>query len=377
MHSFRSLSVCIVAVLLCLPAALSFSQTHEKRSALSFRVTNNHGQESQLTAGLNELATKGLDASLGEEELPPVPPGEIFDVRLVAPASGIALGEGSTIDYRPWPATGQTVTENYRIRFQAGRSWTSVSLRLPSTFTDNIKSLRVDGKSVKAGDSVVTQLAGGDINISIEFNLDPVTFSVSPQSVLFSLGSRDSTLPAPKTIRVTPSSATASWNASVSDSWIEIDRTSGVGTQDISIGIRQLAFDGGRTSGSVLIRQQFGSPPLSIPVHVDMVLSQQALSVKLPFTVGEIYPNPLQSGGGSSQASLVYSLDAATPVSIAVFDALGRKVRTVENSVLRAPGRNVATWDMRGDDGRRLSAGVYRIRVDASGMSRMRSVIVR
>ena len=304
-----------------------------------------------------------------------MPPTEIFDARFVAPSSGVALGEGSAIDYRSWPATGQTLTENYRIRFQAGRTWQNVALRLPATFGDNIKSLRIDNRSVRGGDSVVSLLPTGDINIAVEYLLDPVTFTAAPASIVFAMGSRDSVPPAPKTVRVTPSSTTASWNASVSDSWIEIDRTMGTGAQDIRISVTQLAFDGGRTSGSVTIRQSFSSPPLVIPVHVDMVLGAPAAPAPVAFSVGAVYPNPTDAAGIT--ASLDYTLETAAPVMVTVHDLLGRTVRTLVSTAMQAPGRHVAMWDARSASGERLAAGVYRFRIDVAGQTRTRAVVIR
>lgn len=372
---FTSRLLIAAAAVLLLHPADGTAQSHARRASLQMIVTNNHGQDVLLTAGLHESASAALDAALGEQELPPVPPTEIFDARFVAPSSGVALGEGSAIDYRAWPGTGQTITENYRIRFQAGRTWQNVTLRLPPSFGDNIKSLRIDNRSVRGGDSIVSLLPTGDINIAVEYLLDPVTFTVAPASVVFAMGSRDSTLPAPQTVRVTPSSPTASWNASVSDSWIELDRTVGTGTQDIRINVTHLAFDGGRTSGSVTVRQSFNSPPIVIPVHVDMVLGLTATPSPVAFSVGAVYPNP--TGAAGIAASLDYTLEAAAPVTVTVHDMLGRTVRTLVSTAMQAPGRHVAVWDARGEGGDRLAAGVYRFRVDVAGELRTRAVVIR
>lgn len=374
--SHRSVRACVLAVL-CLPAFSAFGQTHAKSVVLSFLVRNNHGQETLVLAGLHEAATKGLDVSIGEQELPPVPPSEIYDVRLVSPAQGITLGEGSLVDFRPWPGSGQTVTESYRIRFQAGRTWPSVTLMVPPALNSNIKSLRVNNSAVKAGDSVVTQFASGDINISVEYTLNAITFAVSPTSLVFSLNSRDTVLPAEKTVRVTPSSSTALWSVSASASWITLSRTSGAGAQDVSIGVNHLAFESGRTSGEVRVRQSISTPATVIPVHVDMVTSVARTAEPVAFSLGDIYPNPVSVFGGSAPASLDYTLEQAAPVTVVVLDALGRRVRLLESAVDRAPGRHTAVWDLRDENGARPAAGAYLLRVDVAGVSRIRSVVLR
>ncbi len=368
----------VLAVLLLgclLPAAPAFAQTHAQQVTIPFLVKNNRGQESTVLTGLHEAATKGLDASIGEQELPPVPPSEIFDVRLVSPAQGITLGEGSLLDFRPWPGSGQTVTETYRIRYQAGRTWPSVTLLVPPALHSGIKTLRINNNVAKAGDSLVTQFATGDINISVEYTLTPLTFTVAPSSVVFSLSTRDTVLPAAKTVRVTPSITTASWSASASASWITLSRTSGTGAQDLAIGVNHLAFENGRTSGEVRIRQSFANPPVIIPVHVDMVLSAGGAPEAADFSLGDVYPNPADATGGG--AVLAYTLERASAVSVSVHDALGRRVRLIEASAQRAAGRHTAQWDLHDDAGRRPAAGMYLLRVDVAGVSRIRSVVLR
>lgn len=50
--------------------------------------------------GLDLRATDTLDAILGETELPPLPPSEVFDVRFVGTDIGMNIGLGSLRDYR-------------------------------------------------------------------------------------------------------------------------------------------------------------------------------------------------------------------------------------------------------------------------------------
>lgn len=66
------------------------------------------------------------------------------------------------------------------------------------------------------------------------------------------------------------------------------------------------------------------------------------------------YPNPFRTG-----TALAYELDAAGPVSIAVHDVSGRRVRTLAESVWHEPGSHRSQWDGRDDGGREVPAGVY------------------
>jgi flagellar hook assembly protein FlgD len=63
------------------------------------------------------------------------------------------------------------------------------------------------------------------------------------------------------------------------------------------------------------------------------------------------------------------------PVSLGIYNASGQLVkRLVERAVER--GRHPASWDGTDDLGRKLSAGVYFIRLEADGRQATRKVVV-
>jgi len=66
-----------------------------------------------------------------------------------------------------------------------------------------------------------------------------------------------------------------------------------------------------------------------------------------------VAPNPVRTA-----TTISYAMPKAGNVSLRIHDASGRIVRTLV-SEHRAPGSYNATWDGRGDDGRRLVPGVY------------------
>jgi hypothetical protein len=85
-------------------------------------------------------------------------------------------------------------------------------------------------------------------------------------------------------------------------------------------------------------------------------------------------PNPL---GAGETATLSFSLPAAGPVAGAVYDAGGRRIRSLANGRFEA-GPHALTWDGRDDQGRLASAGVYFARVTTpSGKGVRRVVFVR
>lgn len=74
-------------------------------------------------------------------------------------------------------------------------------------------------------------------------------------------------------------------------------------------------------------------------------------------------PNPF-----SARTSLSFTLAAAGPVRLEVYDRLGRQVRSLVAGRLEA-GTHVATWDGLDGEGSRLKAGVYLVRLTALGQT--------
>lgn len=107
---------------------------------------------------------------------------------------------------------------------------------------------------------------------------------------------------------------------------------------------------------------------------VDITMANEADDGATPTrpVVRSIYPNPF-----SEQLSVLIEAPATTygaPVEVAVYDALGRRVRALEAGASVA-GRLDLTWDGRDAQGRRVTSGVYFMRVQAGTFSESRPVI--
>jgi len=108
----RAVRAALVVVLLGglgLPLRAAHAQDADPRIPLTVR--NGEGGVFTLTLGLAPEATNGIDPALGEQEQPPVPPSDVFDVRLVdddIPVSG--FGEGLLKDIRPGGAQFEGTT---------------------------------------------------------------------------------------------------------------------------------------------------------------------------------------------------------------------------------------------------------------------------
>ena len=64
-----------------------------------------------------------------------------------------------------------------------------------------------------------------------------------------------------------------------------------------------------------------------------------------------------------------------TAVNIAVYDALGRRVRSLAKDT-KYPGQYTITWDGRDDGGLELQAGVYFVRVNTDGLQNVQKLVV-
>jgi flagellar hook assembly protein FlgD len=62
-------------------------------------------------------------------------------------------------------------------------------------------------------------------------------------------------------------------------------------------------------------------------------------------------------------------------VSIKVYNAMGQLVRTLENRRLE-PGRYSVTWNAMNSGERKVSSGVYFYRMEASGFSATRKLVI-
>lgn len=81
--------------------------------------------------------------------------------------------------------------------------------------------------------------------------------------------------------------------------------------------------------------------------------------VPVEFGLEPGYPNPF-----NAETVIRYTIDEPGPVDLVVFDLLGRPVRRLANAQ-HVPGSYSVKWDARDGDGRKVSTGVYVVRLRA------------
>jgi hypothetical protein len=103
----------MVAMIICLTGTLCGQRVR-------LFVSDNGTGVDTLVFGYAHLATRCIDASLGEQELPPAPPQGVFDVRFTDPVSppNACMGQGLKLnlhgDETSW------IIDTFKIKFQAG-----------------------------------------------------------------------------------------------------------------------------------------------------------------------------------------------------------------------------------------------------------------
>ena len=128
--------------------------------------------EGVVTIGLHPDATDGIDAVLGEEELPPVPPAGAFDIRCILPVN---LTPASLKDYR----NSENDAATWKVRFQPGTSYPITlswnSSQLPSgTFrlVDELSGAIVNLNMKEVSEYTVTNTALNTLLIEYSEEID-------------------------------------------------------------------------------------------------------------------------------------------------------------------------------------------------------------
>jgi hypothetical protein len=95
-------------------------------------------------------------------------------------------------------------------------------------------------------------------------------------------------------------------------------------------------------------------------------------SIVIPerFRLSQNYPNPF-----NPTTMIQYDLPEATQVTIAVYDLMGRAVKTLVDEFKDA-GYHTVTWDARDDEGNRMSGGVYLYSIQAGTYHKTQKMVL-
>lgn len=95
------------------------------------------------------------------------------------------------------------------------------------------------------------------------------------------------------------------------------------------------------------------------------------------FALAPGYPNPARLRSGGNAVSVIrFNLPAAVPVTLEVFDVLGRKIRALATGRHFAAGPHELVWDGRDQAGGEVAVGVYIYRLGTPQFTASQKVIV-
>ncbi len=170
--------------------------------AVSQSITVSSGTYSKvLSFGLDPSATDGIDLSLGEAVLPPVPPGGIFDARFKLPNS-----EYSWKDYRQGTASS-FISKDYEIHFAPDNGLgIKIEWDLPAGYKGTLKD-KMNGLIIST-----TVKGKGEISLTPEQveQVDKLILSIN--FLLGTLSAPTLLSPADNAVNI-PLTQTFSWNA--------------------------------------------------------------------------------------------------------------------------------------------------------------------
>ena len=89
------------------------------------------------------------------------------------------------------------------------------------------------------------------------------------------------------------------------------------------------------------------------------------------FKLNQNYPNPF-----NPTTTISFSLPEASRVTLAVYNVLGQKVRTLINNQLATAGLHAKQWDGRDDAGRQVASGIYFYKLEAGNFSSIKKMVL-
>jgi hypothetical protein len=111
--------------------------------------------------------------------------------------------------------------------------------------------------------------------------------------------------------------------------------------------------------------------PMVAPLLINCIdVASETEQVRTAGQVAAVHPNPFNSG-----TTIEVQLDRPGPVSITIYDILGRRVRTIVDDIV-ARGTHQFAWDGTEESGSSAASGVYFAKVSAASMKITRKLVL-
>ncbi len=312
----KSLSICILALAVFAAAA----HAQEFRGAeIGLQVSNQVDRSTMLVLGVREGASPGLDLTLEEYELPPVPPNEIFDARVISTPGHSQLGLGGTRDYRAIESTTEAFTCTYTVSWQCGEGSSEVLISWSDPYPGRIAAMTIDGEDMAGKSSWSSSFTQGQATVRVTFNYRALSFSLTPASLTFDVNDRN-TLPSRELQLVAENDASAAWMTSVDVPWLGVEPAEGNGDATITVRVTDADMPIGNYTGTLSVRSPVYPAQTDVPVTLSITVGTESPPAAERMQLSN-YPNPFVRS-----TRLDVRLPLGMPATLRVFDALGRCV---------------------------------------------------
>lgn len=336
---------------------------------LELFVSNDNGREQLLTVGAIEGASSGLDLQLGESELPPQPPNEIFDARCVSTPGASQLGTGSLIDFRAPATSGNTFSMKYTVAYQAGLNAQTVKLSWAEMLPGRITRLLVDDVDMAGKMEVESQFATGQFIVEVFFDMTPLGFSAAPNPVTFSVNNRDA-LPSINLVITPQGDSKALWTLDKGDlDWIDLEPSYGEGQMTVVVSVNTRQLSAGNYNGLIQVRSIFDPARLDIPVTMTMAVGIADVPQPTAISMSQNYPNPFNPT--TTMEINLGDVQADASPRLVIHDMLGREVADLSSELRAIPGNQTVTFNAAA-----IPGGVYTCTLQYASAAVTRSMIV-
>jgi hypothetical protein len=344
--------LCLLSLLLA--AALPLQAQEYRGAEIDLRVSNGADRSSYLFLGVREGCTNGLDMAYEEYELPPTPPVEIYDARVISTPGKSDLGTGSYRDYRPVQSTTEPFSMTYTVAWQCGEGSTSIQMEWTSPYPSRIIGLTIDGNDMAGNTTWTSSFAQGQVTIEVRFNYLPLSFTANPPSITFDANNKDP-LPYVDVQIVAEGIPDAAWQLQYDAPWLFVSPTTGNGAGGVRVSVISSSLPAGTYQTILQLRSPVYDAQLDIPVTLSMTVGiNDPPAPDAPYLF-RAYPNPFT---GQTMLRLQLGSAAGSAVSLRVYDDLGRQVADLSGKVGKIAVLQSVPFEAAG-----LPPGVYTCRM--------------
>jgi hypothetical protein len=357
----KTLSICFVLIAVLITSA----QAQEFRGAeLGLQISNQVDRSGFLVLGVREGASSGLDLTLEEYELPPVPPNEIFDARIISTPGQSQLGLGGVRDYRAIESSTEAFTLTYTIAWQCGEGSSEIQVKWSDPYPSRVTALSIDGTDMVGKTEWTSSFAQGQATVRVTFNYRPLEFMVTPPSLSFDINDRNAA-PSKEVALVTVNDAGAAWLSSVDAEWLSVDPSEGNGSETLTVTVTNTDMPRGNYTATISLRSPVYPAQIDVPVTLSLTVGADAPPLARPDLLLN-YPNPF----AGSTVLHVHALPREG-VTLRVFDALGCLVADLSPQL--EPGTDVQRIPFDAGD---LPPGIYTCRLENGETTVTRSMVL-